>query len=454
MAKAKGGSNRRAPAAPAADDEGTVVESSTLDQLDEGDSMWQDNEAIDQLMSDAEGDGGWTYWVYRMPTGLQLSRQNFSWGYLFHQPLKDLHLGKLLEMLKDEHGGGEYRLQIRNPKGRVVFSKKYAIAGAVKAAAASGAAAEGAGGELLTRLMEMNQRANDQSRSDFQTMMMAMQQQSSAAADRTMQMMLALLSNNRPADPMQMVGGVAQVINALRPADAGGLGNLAQMVTVFKDMRDIIGEGDGGGGREPDSPWSMVKDVAGAVVPLIADRLAAAPAPPPAPLPTLPSRPAAVPLPVPHVQIPSKPSQAAPPAAVEGGASAPPVSPAAPATPATPAKPEPTAMNPLNLLRPLILAAAAKNRDPETYADLLLDQIPEMFHEQLLAAMQGEGWRAELHKIEPRLLAQFPAWTETLRAALVALLTGDAGEGEAGDDGEDGAHAPPDIETIPPASNG
>ena len=111
-------------------------------------------------------------------------------------------------------------------------------------------------------------------------------------------------------------------------------------------------------------------------------------------------------------------------------------------------------MNVINLIRPLVLAAAKRDKDPATYAELLLDNIPEAMHAQLLEGLQSETWRGFIDRIEPRLMAEHPAWTEELRDAMIETLTDEGDEGaeeeEQPETGFDGA-APPDINSIPPA---
>lgn len=101
--------------------------------------------------------------------------------------------------------------------------------------------------------------------------------------------------------------------------------------------------------------------------------------------------------------------------------------PAAPTIPSAP-KAEPMKDTPPDMLAyirqvlPLLVTAAAKNADPQTYADLLLDQLPPLSYAPLKEWLLKPGCLDQLAHIEPGIRFQ-AEWWESLRAAIVEALT-------------------------------
>ena len=96
------------------------------------------------------------------------------------------------------------------------------------------------------------------------------------------------------------------------------------------------------------------------------------------------------------------------------------------AQPATAPKVEAGKENPdmlvyIKQVLPMLVNAAAKNADPQTYADMLLDQLPTLGYAPLKEWLIKPGCLDTLAKIEPGIRYQ-AEWWESLRAAIIEAL--------------------------------
>lgn len=115
-----------------------------------------------------------------------------------------------------------------------------------------------------------------------------------------------------------------------------------------------------------------------------------------------------------------------PPVPVSGTpATRPPMQPAAAAQPAATAQPTEDEMIKLMLkgYLPLLINAAAKNADPDIYADMVLDQIPDSLHPQVLTWLEKPNCLDIIVELEPGVKFQLE-WWQSLRVALVETLRG------------------------------
>lgn len=88
------------------------------------------------------------------------------------------------------------------------------------------------------------------------------------------------------------------------------------------------------------------------------------------------------------------------------------------------------------LLRPMVLMAAANDADPETYANLMLDNFGE---DQVQQYIFAENWFDQITQIIPEAPTIRP-WLERVRAVAIELLTPEA---ETGTNGENPVGVPP-----------
>jgi hypothetical protein len=87
-------------------------------------------------------------------------------------------------------------------------------------------------------------------------------------------------------------------------------------------------------------------------------------------------------------------------------------------------------------LKALVLQAS-RDKDPELYAEVLLDNLPDFITpEEIKARLSDPGAVEQLAQLDARV-RQYPKWFEEFRAALVALLTDEPEE--------DAPGAPPGV---------
>lgn len=77
--------------------------------------------------------------------------------------------------------------------------------------------------------------------------------------------------------------------------------------------------------------------------------------------------------------------------------------------------------NMLKMALPILVNAAARNADPGTYVEMILDQVPESYYTQLYTWLAQEGCLEVLVKLEPGIRFQ-QEWWSALRAGLIESL--------------------------------
>lgn len=63
---------------------------------------------------------------------------------------------------------------------------------------------------------------------------------------------------------------------------------------------------------------------------------------------------------------------------------------------------------------PVLIRGAQNETDPESYADLLLDQVPDLYLPHLVAFLAREDWFTLLVQIDGRVVP-YQGWIEQLR---------------------------------------
>jgi hypothetical protein len=102
----------------------------------------------------------------------------------------------------------------------------------------------------------------------------------------------------------------------------------------------------------------------------------------------------------------------------------------------------------LKAMLPPLVTAAAKNADPATYADFILDQVPNSAYPQLLEWLRQPGCLESLCAIEPGIRYQQDWWL-TLRQSLIEALTDELSDA----DRSVQSSAPPNAPTSDPTAS-
>jgi len=264
----------------------------------------------------------------------------------------------LLEMIRLEHGGGTYRVHVRDGAG-LIANRRVVIAERKGPAAVDG----GMSG-VLTQLMERQS-------SQFAELIRAIAPRTDAAS--TEEAMLARIKT------------MAEIVRPAQGTDTKELlGLLMQGVQLGKSMQAPAEAG----------AESLMANALAAFAPVIADAA---------------SQRRAIP-----VRRVGNGQAKAPPAAVPAGASAP--TPAA----ATAAPPTDDDAELRNIMR-IVLRAAQGDADVELYADFLLDQLGEDQLKPLQTAPNGVDLVAMLAQLEPAVL-EYRDWFQRLIVAIVELM--------------------------------
>lgn len=374
----------------------------TREQIEDAIAGDEDLGLLAAFIDTVTGDGAeYTVFVYQMPRGARR-----EWGFLYRAPLVAFDLGETLESMRDEYGGGEFRIQVRNARGQVVKSTEVAVIGKKPEAivrneneAALKLLSEKSNdsNNMFMAMLKMSQDASDRQTQMMRTSSEQMMQMMMQSSSQMMQVMAAIIG--RPAapatDPAAMIGAVASAMTALKPESTGG--GIKEQLETFTLLKDLMG--DGGGEK---SMLGELAGLAGAFAPTLSAALANKGT---------------------GAQAPARANIIRPPAASNGAAN-----PAIAPPPST--DDQKIAQMKMQALATLILAAAHENKEPEPYAEMLLDNVPEMFYDQLDAMLKAPDWKEQVTKYVP-VIAQLPVvWCDNLRLALLDLLSDDGEESE------------------------
>lgn len=244
---------------------------------------------------------------------------------------------------------------------------------------------------LITMLKQMN---------DMSTMQMELMRKTIAEGNRPAErdpllgQLLTVLLQKPTVDPMQQAREIAEL--ATKHTGRGGMAEvLTTMETIEKIKAFKIVGGEEGTGT---------MDLLGKGLDTLGQYLQA--------------RNAAVgqqPQPGPVMLPPASPDYYSPAAPV-------PVAPVVLLSPS--GEPVPPSLQVLQPLVPDLKRWAQQNRDPQWAAETILYDVPPGFHAQLGAMLQGDGVVSQIGHTFPEL-SPFANWLETVRAALVDMITGD-----------------------------
>lgn len=322
---------------------------------------------LQKLLTDLGGSEDAECRVYQQPGNGQ-----HKMAYIFNFQPGDYTFGQLLEKIKNEYGGGDYRLHIRSGNA-IITNRAFSVAKVVKPQASEQT-------DYRIALEQERQRNADQR---FEMVIENMRQQQA----QTLQMIQSMNSNREPPrDPLDMMTAMMAAMEGMKK-----MAGLDEKRDPYKELERILSLRDKIQGdtseREPTSGDILLKAINqfGPLFNRIAEKQGdlAAPARPPLPAPS--------------------------PNPVTPRASAPETS------------PQTALMASLLQHSHVLLAAASRGGDPYTYVGMVLDftdevQIPYLY-----------GFALQEHAIDflirqlPEIGEQRP-WFETFRKELVNEL--------------------------------
>lgn len=88
---------------------------------------------------------------------------------------------------------------------------------------------------------------------------------------------------------------------------------------------------------------------------------------------------------------------------------------------------------------PILVNAATKNADPDSYADMILDQVPESAYPALKTWLERPDCLDQIAAIEPGIKFQQDWWSALRRSLIVTLTAPDGVDGVQSEDGGDSA---------------
>jgi hypothetical protein len=366
----------------------TISEDADLkDQADAEIAMAPDAPMADEL-ADLLGvdDDGTKYTVHKQP-----QKPGERIAYCMTYTKSDLSL----DTIRATFGGGTYRITGRDSKNQYVQSKLVTLFDMPKVPNAAGS---GANADLAAVLAAAKAGGNDM-------MPLIMEMIRSQGAQTAA--MLTAMATNKPVAPS---GPTFMEIMALMKEMNHKPDGESPVKMLLEGL--ALGQKLSGGGGEV-GMLDVAKQGLEMLSPLIA-RDAATP------------RPNGNPRPMPQQPRPNAPVQP-----VNGAA---PQLPAAPAPSSTPVPEVPNPMfQKLNWLKALtanLVVHAVKEHDPETYAEVVLDNLPPFITEdEILERLSPDNSVALLATLNPDV-AKYPVWFEEFRQAVIRFLTEEDGPPE------------------------
>ena len=306
-----------------------------------------------------------------------------------------------IETVKRAWGGGDYTAKLKTTQGKMFrwfnFSIDMSIKGQNDLANAPLTPAP-TGQQDIEKIIQAV--VSQQKQPDNMPLMLAMMQMQSKQSESTMQMMVQMFSamaNQRGTGiDAQLAGLVTETLKTARPDPVKSIGEILQ---IARDLSDT------GVGGESNSMTKLLEMAMPMVVPLIS-RMATPAAPAAAPI-DIPRRPA----PVVSAPLSANPSVN------------PSVNPSTAPANVNPAPDE--AMN-LSMILGMLVGAAKANREPVTYAEMLLDQMPEDKWGDMEAILKTPTYLATLFGPENAArLEIYRPWFDRLRDEILAGMSPD-----------------------------
>lgn len=349
------------------------------------------------------GGGEYKYTVSRVST-----EPGKKAGYCKTYTLGDLSP----DNIREEFGGGKYRIRVTDAGGKYVTMTTLDIVDLPKSPTAQVAPAAPPGTDLAgiaSILAAVKPAAGDGGISQILVAMIASQGE-----------MMKAIANRQP-DKGPSITEILAIINASNKKDDGG-----SLDTLLKGIE--LGKSLAGGGGEDDGMLGIARQGLELITPLVKEQ--ATQHRPIAPVRPQPARIAPIPnatAPAPVAQIPnaSAPAPVAPLNAPEGA--------------------NVRVLQQLDWMRKqlnVLVHHASRQKDPELYAEVLLDNLPPFLTPaEIMEHVGSPDAVAKLAQLDGRV-AQYAEWFEEFRAAIVEFLQP---EDEIGEDEPEAPDAPGEV---------
>lgn len=361
---------------------------------DDGDDI--ENQVVSDFLVDFNDGDDFTVSVYRAEAGRAQGR------YLFQFPLANKRLPELLDELRDNYGGGEFRAFVYDGTKRVAnksliveapmaYAKKdeFGRAVTVGSAADRHVSAAPAGGTTVMDLMLAQLREDAR----------AAREEARAANDRTNNLMLQVVQNlGKGSAQGTSAGDVISLITALDKIKGGGGGSMKETLDVLITAKGLFGDGGDSGG-------SLIDKLVSAASPVL-QKMAEAGAFSPAPV-----------------------------VAAGGGEK---VVPAAPKRDV-----KSLAADDSSALIRIMCKAAMSDFDYCAYAEVAIDMFGD--EAMRMVCFADENFEKFMGGIPDNIGEHHRDWFDGFRGEVIRLLTPDDAGGDAGD-GDDNGKADPDKE--------
>lgn len=338
-------------------------------------------------------------------------RKAGAWLFSYGADEKDPE--EILQILRDEYGGGDFRIAIRS-KGKYVFNRAVSVRAPKSADFLKVNRPDNSGTEnLLSKMLDRLDNSKKGDDTNLFLLMMQQQQESTKLLVEAMKSSQAQPDKSSTKELLEMMVMLKGINGDDNKKDSGS--ELEMFMRGLEMGRDL-------GESTTDSPLAQVAKTLGQMV------TQAQIAPPPAPVPRNPQ---------PRPQLPASAHETK--QALENSGID------------LSQYPEDEQMMMLDLLpyqallQPLMVAAQ-KNADPVTYADWALDQLPENLIEKYLVS--DKGYNALMGKL-PAQMQPFRAWFDEWRESVLDLRSPDTDDaGDVSDNGPDTGPAISDAEPV------
>lgn len=334
--------------------------------------------------------GNATIDVYRIA-----NNNNSKHEFVCAFPIGHLSYTEILEKLRDEHGGGEFRLHVRDGERRLL--KNFGVTVERKAVQPG---VQFPQSQSHKELFDLVRAMSEQSRQDIQRILDA----NKKPGIDWMKLAPLLIPMMQPV--------LGKLFDVMTKRD-NPVAQIAQMAEVMRTFREMMPDASGGGeGDTIPGVISAVKPLLGQLFEAYTTAQAAKAASATVPLLQAQTVPAPTPAPIPQF--------------LKAPAPAPVAAPEAPA----PLTPFDQLMDKLRRLLVMLCRKASEDRDPAVYAEVALDEIPEEHFAVAMGMLQQPDWFNTLVQIHGEV-AKYPEWFEEFHGTLLQA----AQELQAHDDG-------------------
>ena len=293
-----------------------------------------------------------------------------------------------LETIKRVYGGGRYIIRFAAKGGRYVRSIKFSVSprhkGELETLNTPTPVNGNDNGNMIALLMQQAQQAAQQQQ-QMMTLMVTMMSESNKSMAQVIA--AAISGNGRAAVPAEPASKTVELLMPLMIENMKPRGGTAEVVEQLKLLKELTGS-------EPkeEKEEDMMTKILNVGAPILGALMNRGQAQPPIPMPPPPA-----PLPAANPALPQAP---------------------APDETAARRKAEELLLK-LRLATPMLVKAAAENREIEPYLDTLDEMVDDEGYEMLCHLLEQPNWMTLLFGDNPGVLAN-RQWFENFRAVILA----------------------------------